>query len=84
MLWRQVVESQCQLLVFVVTIIVVVAEVGLFLCCHHAPHQFHGRIVLPAIPVAPGFYSDFCQFLPGGFQRDVQLAPRLAVDRDDA
>ena len=76
----QVVQRERYLLVFVVLIVVVDAEVGFLLCSHHAPHQFHGRVVLAAVSATLRLDGNFRQLLVVGFQLDVLL--RLGLRRD--
>ena len=52
LLWGEVVECYGETLVFVVAVIVVVGQIGLLLCRHHALHQFYGRVVLAAVATA--------------------------------
>ena len=77
LLWGDVVDGQCYLLVLVVLVEVAVVEVGALLGGNDFLHQFHRRVVLAAVLAALGPHGHFLQCARVGLQAYVE--PRLCL-----
>ena len=58
-----IVDGQCQLLVFVILVEVVVVKVGAFLCCNNLAHQLYGGVVAPAVAPTPTAHSNLAKLV---------------------
>ena len=80
LLRRDVVDGQGYLLVLVVLVKVTVVQVGALLRRYDFLHQFHGRIVLPAVLSALGAHRHFFQLARVGLELYVE--PPLGLGPD--
>ena len=59
----QVVEGEGDFLIFIILIIIMVAQVALLLGSDDTAHEFHGRIILALVSAFLRFHDHFAQFM---------------------
>ena len=63
LLFLQVVEGKRYLLILVILIVIMIAEIGLFLGSYHSPHQLHGRVVLTTVFASLGLHHHLVELM---------------------